>query len=789
MQSTENGKEVICIIGMHRSGTSMVARLLNLCGLDLGPPDQLMPPYDGNPLGYFENMDFSYKIDDALLAHFGGSWDSPPNFKEDWEYDPSLERIVEEAKTLVKTFSKSPQWGWKDPRTTILLPFWKSLIPNLKFVICVRSPLEVAKSLARRDRIPTPKGAYLWNFYMRAAIRDTEGCPRIFAFYEDFFKEAPGEINKLIEFCGLQMPDNISGLQDSICRELKHHTCETLTLLNDDKLITEYKLFYLGLRALTTDGFVHPTPDSTREVWISKNISTFFKLLEQFRDEQEMAKLQFTLAGLEVDRDTWKVRSENQEGIIEEKEKNIEDLVNHKDNLEKTIAEKETYVNILLEQINSLKNAIREKDMQLSLLADFEATIKSNLLYKTYRLLTKPVSSSVRKGFPAIHLRQSQNSKPKVLFISHDDFCAGASILLLNFLKWLKANANIPFEILLKDVYGDLRAEFNKLAPVLIWNKPGSVNGSLAGIDHIKAYLCQSNIGLIYSNTITNGKVLAALGLNCPVICHVHELEYWIKYRTEQDNNEQVKKHTHHYIAVSQAVKRNLVENLKIPEEKIDVVYEFVPIKHNDVNQTKEQYRIRKQLKIPHDAQIVGACGTTDWRKGPDLFIQLARTINHRLANKPVHFIWVGGENEGPNFGALWHDVKRTGLEEYVHFVGKQPNPLDYFAVFDVFTMVSREDPFPLVNLEASSLHKPLVCFDGSGGTKELVEDGCGFFVPYLDIEKMADRVVELLESPELRQEIGQRAAGKVREQYSLDVNAPKILNIVERYLQKAHSQ
>ncbi|MGH7801319.1 MAG: hypothetical protein ACREOW_11955 [Thermodesulfobacteriota bacterium] len=117
---TEKKNNVICIIGMHRGGTSMVARLLNLCGLDLGPSEQIMPPNEANPLGYFENVNFSYKIDDALLAHFGGSWDNPPLFKEGWEYDPSLEQIVNEAKSLLQTFSNNSQWGWKDPRATIL---------------------------------------------------------------------------------------------------------------------------------------------------------------------------------------------------------------------------------------------------------------------------------------------------------------------------------------------------------------------------------------------------------------------------------------------------------------------------------------------------------------------------------------------------------------------------------------------------------------------------------------------------------------------------------------------
>jgi len=356
----EKKNDVICIIGMHRSGTSMVARLLNLCGLDLGPPEQFMPPNESNPLGYFENENFTYKIDDALLAHFGGSWDNPPLFKEDWEYNPSIEQIVLDAKSLLQTFSNSSQWGWKDPRATILLPFWKSLIPNLRFVICVRSPLEVSKSLAKRDKISIQKGVYLWNQYMRAAIRDTEGCPRIFIFYEDFFKDTPGEINseinRLVEFCGLQKPDDLSSLHDTISSELKHHTSETLELLNEDKVITEYKLFYIGLRALTTEGFAPSTSNRTRDDLASENISKFFKLLEQFHDENEMAQLQSALADKEQQITNFSITMLIQQQALAQREKQVAQLIAHQE--------------VLSQKLEGFQAVLNEKEQQVTQLTE-----------------------------------------------------------------------------------------------------------------------------------------------------------------------------------------------------------------------------------------------------------------------------------------------------------------------------------------------------------------------------------------------------------------------------------
>jgi glycosyltransferase involved in cell wall biosynthesis len=344
-------------------------------------------------------------------------------------------------------------------------------------------------------------------------------------------------------------------------------------------------------------------------------------------------------------------------------------------------------------------------------------------------------------------------------------------MVLLRLLRWLRANTDIPFEILLKDGNGQLRREFEDLAPVTVWNKRG------------KASLQQRRIGLIYSNTITNGDVLGELNPGCPVICHVHELDYWIRHRVSPDHLRQLKKRTRHYVAVSQAVKRNLVEDLGISPGDIDVIYGFIPVDEASVDEA-EALRVRARLSLPPGALVVGGCGTTDWRKAPDLFIQLARAVRRRQTElgKPVHFVWVGGENQGPNFGALWHDVALAGLADCVHFVGTQTDPLPYFATFDVFALVSREDPFPLVMLEAGFLGKPIVGFDGAGGAREFVEDDAGFVVPYLDIEAMAARVLELLGSDELRHRLGAQAREKVRRHHDVAVAAPRLAALIQRF-------
>lgn len=381
-----------------------------------------------------------------------------------------------------------------------------------------------------------------------------------------------------------------------------------------------------------------------------------------------------------------------------------------------------------------------------------------------------------------------------ILYISHDATRTGAPIIFLNFLKWFQANTKIPFQILLKNG-GELHLEFEKLAPTYTLNPDKAHNPSETGllkrllgkkianpINTLENQLAKKQIALIYSNTITNGKVLERLGgLSCPVLTHVHELDYWIRYRVNPKDLELVRRYTHRYIAVSHAVKEALVGGFDIPADKIDVIHGFIPTQ--DFRPTISNQSIREQLNIPENAFVVGASGTTDWRKGPDLFIQLAFIIRKLVPVDHIHFIWIGGQHSGPEYGKLRHDLERAGLQNQVHFLGTKQHPADYFNSFDLFASVSREDPFPLVALEAAYLHKPIVAFDRGGGIKEFIQEDCGYVVPYLDLDEMAQKILYLLNNPEHRKCMGDNAHKRVIQNHSINIVGPKILEIIEQLL------
>ena len=176
---------------------------------------------ESNQFGHFEHTGF-LEINEALLKYLGGSWDSPPTLQSDWEQDPGLDDLARKASALLKDFAACKHWGWKDPRTTILLPFWRRIVPNLRYVICIRNPLEVAWSLAQRDGQSITGAVHLWRQYTCQAIRSTEGYSRILTFYEDYFCRPTQEVNRLSEFCGLRNATGVSPIEASIAGELRH---------------------------------------------------------------------------------------------------------------------------------------------------------------------------------------------------------------------------------------------------------------------------------------------------------------------------------------------------------------------------------------------------------------------------------------------------------------------------------------------------------------------------------------------------------------------------------------
>ncbi len=217
----------VFITGMHRSGTSMVTRLLNLCGLDLGPKERMLPPKADNPAGFWENYDI-FAINEALLQKLGGGWDfRPPEIKAGWHQSSDLDDLRVMAEKLIKTFNGKNPWGWKDPRFCFTLPFWKSLIPDSKVIICLRHPMEVAGSLMKRNGHSRAFGLNLWLEHNRQLLDFTEPEQRLVTHYDAYFVNPQQELYRLVSWLGWSVPEHIiSQACESVANNLRHHNSQ-----------------------------------------------------------------------------------------------------------------------------------------------------------------------------------------------------------------------------------------------------------------------------------------------------------------------------------------------------------------------------------------------------------------------------------------------------------------------------------------------------------------------------------------------------------------------------------
>lgn len=385
-----------------------------------------------------------------------------------------------------------------------------------------------------------------------------------------------------------------------------------------------------------------------------------------------------------------------------------------------------------------------------------------------------------------------------ILFISHDATKTGAPTVLLHLLRYLKSKSgDVQFEVMLKSG-GPLEHEFASLAPTYLWNRKSSrvsrpilkmlrtLNTS-AFENFIQSkkpvrLSSEKKYDIIFANSVVSSDLAVELKkqLQIPVVLYVHELEVGIRQFFGLDKFENVKGAVDFIIGSSKMVVDNLRKNHGIPEGKLGLIYDFIPAKeYYEKRMDFDVKEIRNMLSIPHDAFVVGSSGTLDWRKGVDLIPQIAR-LTKQYSSKPVYFLWIGGSLDEIGMDKLMYDVEKLGVSNRVKFIDYD---LKYFSILDAFLLSSREDPFPLVCLQAASFGKPILCFDDAGGMPEFVGDECGFVIPYLHVEKVAEKLHELASNRELRDVLGEKAAEKVVARHDVAHAADQILQAIDRVI------
>lgn len=215
-------------------------------------------------------------------------------------------------------------------------------------------------------------------------------------------------------------------------------------------------------------------------------------------------------------------------------------------------------------------------------------------------------------------------------------------------------------------------------------------------------------------------------------------------------------------VACSPSVRLELAEVAGVPPTAIHLLAS-VP----DDARVLELAGEPSELQSREGQVVIGCCGSVEHRKGADLWIDAAAEVRRRRPDLDVRFVWVGDRDDEP--------VDHESTE--VEFIGGRANPYPIMRSFDIATLPSRDDPFPLVVVESMLLGRPVVAFD-VGAVADQVGPA-GILVPSGDVHAFATAIVELVTSLDQRKKLGELAHERATSLYSTSSFSKKLGEIL----------
>ena len=231
----------VLILGMHRSGTSALTRVLNLLGVELGS-ELMAAAEDNNETGFWEHQAI-VDSHEALMASWGMRWHDPRALPQGWQHGKAAARARREIEAVIaREFQGCPLWGVKDPRMCRLLPLWRPILADLgvepRIVHMQRQPLEIARSIERRDLLPRGHALLLWLRHQIEALRASEDLPQVWVTYDGLMSDWRDSLAPAAATLGLQAPDAEVArvVEGFLSPGLRHHVLDGAALDADPAL-------------------------------------------------------------------------------------------------------------------------------------------------------------------------------------------------------------------------------------------------------------------------------------------------------------------------------------------------------------------------------------------------------------------------------------------------------------------------------------------------------------------------------------------------------------------------
>ena len=257
----------VLVIGMHRSGTSALARGLQMLGVYLG--NNFLDTRPDNPTGYWEDKNI-YELNERLLAALGLKWEEVALIDDTRWHRPEVEVLLAEAVEYLRSqFLSHPLWGFKDPRTIRLLPFWQSVLRRLgvneSYLVVIRNPRSVAQSLLKRHGMDEITAHFLWLVYMVPYLSEIAGKLFIVADYDMVMADPRQQIERIARGLKIPLDEGATAaieqfVSDFLDPNLRHSFFKESDFDTNPRLRPLTREAYLWLRRIAEDRIATDSP-------------------------------------------------------------------------------------------------------------------------------------------------------------------------------------------------------------------------------------------------------------------------------------------------------------------------------------------------------------------------------------------------------------------------------------------------------------------------------------------------------------------------------------------------
>ena len=266
-------KSVVVVVGMHRSGTSLTASILQALGVELG--SRLIEADLNNRGGYFEQPDI-VRLNRQLLDHLNRRWVRPQGmlpYPTSWWKEPQVQEVKRQLKSLVRReiSNADGMWGFKDPRVSRLIPLWRDIFAELdadpRYILAVRDPRAVAASVLRRDGLSPAQTQLLWLQHNLEAVQDAGDSLAKVVMYRRWFDQPERQATELARAINLEAaaerPGVLERVEHLIDPSLNHHQANRQTVL--PPALDTYDLLYSASESGEMPSRIHRQGSQLRE--------------------------------------------------------------------------------------------------------------------------------------------------------------------------------------------------------------------------------------------------------------------------------------------------------------------------------------------------------------------------------------------------------------------------------------------------------------------------------------------------------------------------------------------